>query len=258
VIDRLYKYGRLNEYSDDVFSSPRIWLGDAESQNDLYELFPRLGFTLSMERALPRLEQTTREHFPRMTDAEVRVEASARYLQAARDPDAFHSVMERSLTEEIRTNVGLYAMSESPLIEQMWAYYGDSHKGYCIEFEASDTTPIFGEAQQVSYSDDDPTVDVYEMPQDMQIQFAFLNKRLGWKHEREWRIVLPGSTGYRNYPEHLMKSVTFGIRMKDEQRRHIEGLLAKRADTVSLFEIVAANRALERVPMVPRGLIARL
>jgi len=37
-----------------------------------------------------------------------------------------------------RREVGIFALSKSVTNELLWAYYGDSHRGFCIEYELDD------------------------------------------------------------------------------------------------------------------------
>ena len=46
----------------------------------------------------------------------------------------------------------------------MWSHYGHDHRGYCLEFKATNNTPVFGRAQPVVYADDYPVVDYYNTP----------------------------------------------------------------------------------------------
>ena len=36
---------------------------------------------------------------------------------------------------EMRKTVGIYSLSRTPYDELMWSHYGESHEGFCIEYD---------------------------------------------------------------------------------------------------------------------------
>ena len=58
-------------------------------------------------------------------------------------------------TESLQSNVdasGVLCLSECHDDILMWSHYGDSHRGICLEFKATNTA-LFGEAQRVKYAE---------------------------------------------------------------------------------------------------------
>jgi hypothetical protein len=119
----------------------------------------------------------------------------------------------------------------------MWSHYGHDHQGYCLEFVATDHTPVFGTAQQVSYSDDYPSINFFNTPNGRQIELVFLTKYTGWSYEQEWRIVdYKAGPGLRPYPADLLKSVIFGLRMPEEHKTRIRAWVGRREHPVDFYQ----------------------
>lgn len=128
----------------------------------------------------------------------------------------------------------------------MWSYYAGDHAGYCLEFEATDYTPVFGTAQQVKYAESYPEIDFYNTSGHDKVTLSFLTKFSGWSHEREWRILdHDNGPGLRAYPPELLKSVTFGIRMSDANKDKVKAWISKRPSPVALYQAVQGRDKFE-------------
>jgi hypothetical protein len=144
---------------------------------------------------------------------------------------------------DLRSNIGLYCLAERPDSILMWSHYGADHKGYCLEFQATDQTVVFGEAQKVQYSELYPEVDFFKTPNLKQVELIFLTKHCGWAYEREWRIVdHRRGPGLREYPPQLLKTVIFGLRMPDADKDQIKSWVARRGHPVKLCHAVQDDR----------------
>jgi hypothetical protein len=144
--------------------------------------------------------------------------------------------LRRDLIQIYRHKVGLYCLAERNDSILMWSHYAADHAGYCLEFEAANYTPVFAGAQRVSYADAYPEIDFYNTPEREKVELSFLTKFTDWSYEREWRIVdHDGGPRSREYPSEPLKSVSFGLRMKDEHKAKIKGWLGKRRTPVHLY-----------------------
>jgi hypothetical protein len=141
--------------------------------------------------------------------------------------------------EKLGREIGLYYMSGVPDSILMWSHYANDHQGYCLEFEATDHTPVFGEAQAVLYRDDYPIVDFFNTPNEEQVDLIFLTKYTGWAYEQEWRIVdFQNGPGLRAYPPELLKGVIFGLRMPEDDKAQIKQWVGRRGNAVRFFQAV--------------------
>lgn len=245
-IERLYKYGRINEYSEQLFCGPTIWQASAASLNDPFECSPSFVFTHEPDKIMAQLVRTLRRNNPSLTHDSAVAEATAIYLKGIHRNPAMWEALGSDLIQVYRHKLGLYCLTERNDSILMWSHYAADHTGYCLEFEATDDTPVFGTAQQVSYADTYPEINFYNTPDSDKVTLSFLTKFTDWSYEREWRIIDhdigPGS---RAYPSELLKSVTFGLGMKDDYKAQIRKWLGMRRTSVRLFQAIQGKDRFE-------------
>jgi hypothetical protein len=158
-IDRLYKYGRINEYSEALFSGSQIWLASPYELNDPFECRPWFTYD-GDEREIFQVSVTAfRKRNPHATRQEVTAEATKIITEGRYRTPGFWEALSVDVHRDLASSIGLYCLSEVPSDILMCSHYGSDHKGYCLEFEATSQTPVFGEAQKVQYSDGYPQVD---------------------------------------------------------------------------------------------------
>ncbi len=238
-IERLYKYGRMNENSEQLFSCSTIWQASAASLNDPFECTPSFVFTHEPDKIMAQLIRTLRKNDSMLTHNAAVAEATAIYLQGRHRNPATWDALRDDLIHQYRNKVGLYCLTERNDSILMWSHYAAEHTGYCLEFEATDYTPVFGTAHCVSYANAYPEIDFYNTTNEDGLTLSFLTKFTDWSYEREWRIVdHDAGPGRRDYPSELLKSVTFGLRMKNEHKVLIKQWLGTRSTPVRLYQSV--------------------
>ena len=183
------------------------------------------------------MARVIRKSRPNWTEQQVQVEAATWYLEGRHRSDAFKQHMRDSTISMLGERIGLYCMSEHRDSILMWSHYGMDHTGYCLEFEATEETPFFGEAQEATYSDEYPVIDFYTTSPEIQADLVFLRKFSGWRYESEWRIIdFQRGHGAHVYPPQLLTGVIFGARMSQANKATIRGWLNRREHQVQLYE----------------------
>jgi hypothetical protein len=233
----LYKYGRLNSHSEALFSTAEVWFASPSHLNDPFECRPWFSFNGTSVDVAEALAKILRRKNPYLTPESAMALAVSIVLEGRhKDPKTW----ERHRNEVIAMlgqHIGLFCMSEKRDSILMWSHYGNDHQGYCLEFEAKDTTPVFGAAQQVIYSGDYPQIDFFSTPNNEQVDKIFLTKYSDWSYEREWRIVKhekgPGS---HPYPPEMLTGIIFGIRMPDADKARIRIWAAQRGAPVKFYQ----------------------
>ena len=176
VIDRLYKYGHINKYSEYLFSTAKIWLSAPSELNDPFECRPWFTFEGTKEEVIELLGKDIQKQNPTMPKDIATAEAESIYLQGRhRDVKTWEAV-QRDLIHSLGSNIGLYCLSRIPDSILMWSHYSSEHQGYCLEFDATDQMSVFGEALPVLYSDSYPLVDYFKTPKERQFDPIFLTK----------------------------------------------------------------------------------
>lgn len=243
TIQSLFKYGKVNEHAEEVFSTPKIWFSAPAQLNDPFECRPWLTFNGTRDQIIESLVREIRRLNPNMTPHGATAEAVSIFLQGRhRDPMTWEA-LRQDLIETLGQKIGLYCLSETSDSILMWSHYADDHRGYCLEFEATDTTPFFGAAQQVIYNEVFPEVDIYNTPKEEQLDHIFLTKFHGWSYEKEWRIIdHETGPGIHDYPPQLLKGVIFGFRMPEADRNKVKAWIKSAGRTVKYFEAQRHDR----------------
>jgi hypothetical protein len=241
AIEFLYKYGRLNEHSEALFTTGTIWLSPPSQLNDPFECRPWLTFNGSPGQIVASLTRTLIRRHPILTPEEAR--ARALQMLFAKKATLDWEQTRRGMIRRFSERIGLYCMSQVPDSILMWSHYARDHQGYCLQFEATDFTPVFGGAQQVKYTEDLPSVDIFNTPIEDQVDQIFTTKFVGWSYEQEWRLIdHDRGPGLRDYPTALLKGVIFGLRMSQEGKGKIRNWLEKRGHPVKLHEAIQDER----------------
>lgn len=135
--------------------------------------------------------------------------------------------MARNIDEMMNTDVGVLSLCAHPDSLLMWPHYGDSHRGFVVEFdtdspffkqerppahanaseeESAQFAEEYGRLRVVRYSNERPSMFVTKMSFEL-----LLTKGLPWKYEDEWRMLMPldyadeKRPAYLGYPVCLFK-----------------------------------------------------
>lgn len=111
-----------------------------------------------------------------------------------------------------------------------WSHYGNSHRGLCIEFDAT-IFPI-SYAYKVQYKDEYPKIN-YPTPDDQRIFIPFLTKAIEWEYENEYRILfIPESLDQpKNDGKSLLlngneiTNIYFGACMDEKSKEEIKEMI---------------------------------
>lgn len=130
---------------------------------------------------------------------------------------------------------GIYSLSKSYNDELLWAYYADSHRGFCVEYDLEKlkeykipTEPTVS----VEYQNDIPVItslDVLSMDKNQEClqKKLIATKSKRWAHENEIRIIT-GQTGLYDYDYRALKCIYFGYRSDERFRKLIMRVLKGR------------------------------
>lgn len=142
--------------------------------------------------------------------------------------NTFRSILENYLQET--KQFGIYSLSKNYDNELLWAYYSNSHKGFCIEydFDILEQYQIRGEFFcNVSYQKNIPiitTKDFLENKEKVLHSKVLATKSKNWKHEDEVRIIT-GRPGLINFYSRAVQAIYFGYKTKKRTIKLIMKLL---------------------------------
>lgn len=128
---------------------------------------------------------------------------------------------------KLDAHVSVFCLSELPTLSTQWAYYGENHAGFCVEYEVDEK---FGHpAVKVAYTKERPVIDLIKFQENRDYRLGMLRKFVTtkseeWGHEKEVR-VLQGRRGAYVVPDSAITGVFFGARAKQENIEFIESLI---------------------------------
>ena len=129
-----------------------------------------------------------------------------------------------ALLEQIQKNVGVYSLSKTILDELLWAYYANSHTGFCIEYDLEklgELRKIAG-SFEVLYEHSIPQISLEELISTQNdvtkiLKLTSGTKSIKWQHEDEIRIIMD-SFGKIEFDFRAVKAIYFGLRMPKTQQ----------------------------------------
>jgi len=136
----------------------------------------------------------------------------------------------------------------------LFALYGESHTGICIEYDFADVTWAdsaenilskdnllkYIECFKVDYVPHLPVIDYNEHASIQQQKLLFSTKLKVWQGEKEYRLVSTAIGLHSYYPKTAMRSVTLGINFNMLHRGLIHDWLSQRG-YVALYEATIPN-----------------
>lgn len=141
---------------------------------------------------------------------------------------------------------GIYSLSRCATDELLWAHYGDSHRGFCLEYDIDLLRDYKLQNEwlvNVDYSEQVPVITASDLYSKDAIKEVVAQKLLGtksrrWEYEQETRLIT-GKTDLYEYDFRALKGIYFGHRSTNRLRRLIMRLMRGRG--IAYFEIRPVN-----------------
>jgi len=152
-------------------------------------------------------------------------------------------------TISFREKLGIYSLSQTFSDEVLWAHYGNSHKGFCIEFDLDILLEDYEHSFSVTYSEKPADIGIPDVANNSQIFEKIVgHKSSRWKHEQEIRI-LTNSDGENLYNYKAVKAIYFGLRMNQDQKIKIMNRLKGRGINYYQIERIPKTYKFEAKPI---------
>lgn len=166
--------------------------------------------------------------------------------------DSYNTVCQ-ALEDILNSDIGIFSLSKTHLDELLWAYYANSHKGFCIGYDLDIITKNNSIRQnhryEVRYSNTIPKIEISDMKQlkndlvdNSLIKKFAATKSKRWENEEEVRIITDNS-GKQSYDYRAVKSIYFGLRMDEEEKHEIMNELKGR--NIQYFQIESKENSYE-------------
>lgn len=213
VPETLFRYRQGNKNDIDALKSNKIWFSNMKNVNDKFEG----KFIISYDKL--------HLHF-----------------------DFLQEYLESKVEEMLEYIIGQFyicCFCESVQKDNMWAYYADNNKGFCIEYYVdSFESPYF--IFPVTYKDKKEYIE--DIDEDT-IRRSILIKNCKWKSEDEWRIAVPfnNKDSKGNFIEQpLPKAIYMGADMESSLRDYLFEYCTERL--IELYQMKLDNKNMELNP----------
>jgi len=231
-IDSLFRFYKFNEdhvdYLSHLFVDAKIYHTLPAQFNDPFECKPHFNWPKSAAKVLAirqHLIKVERQHGHTKKEAESKVSrimGNREILQ-----DTIYNVLQKNYGE---LRICSFTTQKENLL--FWSHYADSHKGFCVEFDATKMPIVY--AYKVQYQEEYPEV-VYPTPRDARVFIPALIKSKIWEYEQEFRtIFVPEAVRQPvNDGESLLlngdviKNIYFGASINDTNKKRLLDLVNK-------------------------------
>lgn len=239
----LYKYTCFTEYTEALVAEPRLWFCAPDKLNDPFECRPWFDFNYEQHQLVESMARHIHRVNPSITADTATAHAVGVFLEGRhRRPETWEA-LRAELVARLTQEVGILCLSSTGESILMWSHYGKYHTGVCLGFESSPYTPFFGRAQEVLYDENLPTVDFFNAPHETQVDQIFLTKYSDWRYEKEWRIIEhDAGPGSHEYPDELLRTITFGLNTTASDRELVRTWAARRGHSVAFHQCVLDQR----------------
>jgi hypothetical protein len=251
-IERLYHYQSFQrpERLAGIFIEKKLYFSSLDNLNDPWDCRPffrksGLDNPEERERVITWLANADQKHNTSLSEDEHR----RRKERLRTDPAFLEWLIDQTTAQtyiSFKKQYRVYCLSKHPQSTLMWAHYGDSCRGVCLEFSAR--TDFFKEAMRVEYWDAYPHIDIAET-NDLENAKTFIAKSSDWRYEGEFRLVVTQhpyrsgtipvtSDGFVPLPVEALKSVILGPLMPPDRRETIRRLAKSGGWNVQVKEAI--------------------
>jgi hypothetical protein len=155
--------------------------------------------------------------------------------------------------------LGIFSLSKEPMEELLWAHYGNSHQGFCVEYDLYKLIEFEKNSGQyncinLEYSNAPPHMKLNDfIPHNPKKIEILIQKMLGtksksWSYEKEVRITT-ASSGKQPYDFRAVKAIYFGYRMEEAKQLKMMEELAGRGISYHKIEIMKGVYKLTSKPV---------
>ena len=131
-VDVLFKYGSLDEHSEELFSTPTVWFSSPASLNDPFECRPSVAFNGSENQIIDGIVRAIRTQSPFMPANIATAYAVSRVREGRHNDPKTWENLRADLISALSRDLGIYCLTKANDNILMWAHYAKNHKGYCL------------------------------------------------------------------------------------------------------------------------------
>lgn len=224
---KLYKYRAFDSISLRLLCESESWYANFPSFND-----PLDGMVELINDVDEKRLETLHDYFHPGNGKVIR--NNYRWYQSEDGEfEQSHDEYIKRIIYDIRTNLaesfdtrGILTLSERWDSALMWSHYADCHRGFCIEYDATDHRCKYIEKVQYGSQHGTRISDLYEWKIEKKksglkavIDAVFFSKAADWSYESEWRDI-SRKRGIHSAPFKI-SGIFFGLRCPSQVRAAI-------------------------------------
>lgn len=167
------------------------------------------------------------------------------------------SKLEREIINKVYSLVRVVCLATDFTNRLMWSHYADSHKGFCVEYDFTDTVeknemlPL-----PITYSDKRPLIPYkavldkspkYMTEATNELLEGFIIKDKAWEYENEWRLLRPSTEEFVNMP--AVSAIYLGALISDENKRILMQIAEEKGIPVFQMVIDRGEYNLHAIPI---------
>jgi hypothetical protein len=185
-VTSLFRFSKIDDeninYVSHLLVDAKLYHSLPEQFNDPFECKPHVNPPNKPEKV-----RAIRQHLVKAARQRGRSKKEAEKLisMSMSKPDLIQEVIYNSI-QKIFSELRICSFTKEKENLLFWSHYADSHRGFCMEFDAT-KIPISG-ANKVQYKDEYPVVD-YPGPAGSKGFKPALIKSTAWEYEEEFRII---------------------------------------------------------------------
>ena len=227
----LYKFRSLEPSNEtsvdrmrDLLARSRFWLSSPVDFNDPFDTSAKFIVGGSVTERKKRIDKILKRQG---------IKWSERQRQLPRilsEPDTLLAQRVQATYQQTIEQTGVYSFGGDPRSILMWSHYASNHEGVCLQFEiAKDPGAFVKSVVTMKYSEDYPVVN-WTTDREAGMQAIIERKHIGWKYERERRLVVPEtSRQYVSFRPEALRAIIVGCRAKDATIAVLRDLFAERS-----------------------------
>ena len=203
------------------------------------------------------------ERLGKVSPAQLQEKEKLAYMQSVIEQQEWDTIRQMANQRDSLYVACLSAVYDSIL---MWSYYGQDHKGVCIEFEIEEDPRMLS---KVEYCTERPTVQMEKLMKDLcgkifaqkssseinedpvlltLVVQPYISKAKEWEHEQEYRLIFPEQIldemnikkkmcddGKERYMYNVkITKVFFGAAMSDKQKSELQNIIPPNIEIVEI------------------------
>lgn len=226
----LFKFHSDNEFLEKIFKNSQLWISNPNHFNDIFDC------RWSIDTALIKEKHKADPHYkkPGVISTRQQRREFDRLFEKMIDDDDYMEKQYKEMTKTFR--IGVCCFTQKVSNDIFWAFYADSFKGVCLEFDfrGLNTDEGIPNFYPVTYSDEIVQLRSFD-PQHVMIPLR--TKKKCYSFEAEWRVIhAKGDTPFP-FAKPALKAVYFGKRMSTDRINELKKMIKSLGYKVKFYKM---------------------